>query len=434
MRVARARWSLLLGALLAGGATTPAGEPSRMELTIEVPEPGAVVGDPTGLAFISGKALALYGEFQSFDLMFVVDASDSTSAPSGADIDGDGKVGHRRGASFLSVLGKLLPRPNTDDDDSVLAAEIAALDALLDQLDPRTTRVGVVVFSGDRDVLTPDAHTQVPLTSDYERVRRGLDEVLDRGPHGMTNMAIAVDLATAELLGTRSAYSERREGARRIMIFLTDGHPTLPFESSPNQNARTAIKKAHRAAKAGIRIDTYAIGEDALKKPVVVVEMARVTGGAFFPILHPKDLRSAFEEVSFAEIEALTITNRTTGKPASHQIQNPDGSFSALVPMREGRNTVEVFARATDGSEARRRIQLEFLPEAGVSGLSPRQIAQRNRLLENHLLSLQRRNLRIQAERDEELRRGLEIEVEREKAQRRAEDMRKELELEVENR
>ena len=424
------RHGLLWLFCLAG--TTQAAEPSRLMLTIDSPEADAVMGDPGGMAFLSGKAMALFGDFQPFDIMFVIDASESTDAPSGADIDGDGEIGHRRGEGFLGIFGRIPLLPNTDRGDSVLAAEVAAVRILLNQLDPRTTRVGVVVFSGDRDSLTPDAFTQVPLTTDHQKVHRGLDEILDIGPNGMTNMVSAVDLATVELLGLRSAYSERRSGARRIMLFLTDGRPTLPMLNSTIQNARMAIAKAVRAAKLGIRIDTYAIGKDALKEPIVVVEMARVTpGGIFTPIRHPKDLRAIFEEVSFAEIEKLEIRNRSTNTQAEHQIQNPDGTFSALVPVRVGKNTLEVFARSTDGTETRRQVNVTVLGEGPVPELTPRQLAQRNRLLENRLLSLQKRRLEIQTERDEAIRRKLEIEMEREKAKRRSDELRKELDLEL---
>ncbi|MFQ5515058.1 MAG: VWA domain-containing protein [Myxococcota bacterium] len=438
MRVALPLLSLALilavGPALAAGAQASRRDSPRLLLTIETPPSGAVIGDPGGMAFIAGKALALYGALQTFDIMFVIDASESTSAPSGADIDGDGRIGRRRGEQFLSVLGKILPLPNTDQGDSVLAAEVAAVRVLLDQLDPRTTRVGVVYFSGDHEPLTPDAFTQVPLTTDYRKVERGLDEILELGPHGMTNMVTAVNLATVELLGTRSAYSTRREGSRRIIIFLTDGRPTLPLPSSL-QNARMAISKAFKAAKHGIRIDTYAIGKDALSEPVVVVEMARVTEGVFTPILHPKNLRTVFEEVNFADIDELIIRNITTGELAAYRIQNPDGTFAALVPMKEGVNTLEVSAHSSDGTYAQRQVTVRFLEDVEMQELTPRELAQRNRLLENRLLDLQRRNLKIQLERDEELRRelALEIEQQRQQARERSAEMRKALELEVED-
>lgn len=417
-----------------GARAEPDEQRSRLELQIETPEDGAIVGDPGGFAFIAGRALALYGEHQTFDIIFAIDTSESTSASSGADIDGDGEVGRPRGGKWLSVLGSVVPMPLTDRDDSVLAAEVAAARALLDQLDPRSTRVGVIAFSGDNDPMTPDAYTEVPLTADYARVGKGLRELVERGPDGMTNMVAGVNTAIVELLGTESAYSEKREGARRIVLFLTDGYPTLPFEQSRRLNARAAIERAKKARRAKIRIDTFAIGEEALDEPVSVVEMARVTDGIFTPVRDPRNLEAIFEEVSFAEIEALDIRNRTTGKPASYVIRNADGSFSALIPMTNGGNTVEVFARATDGSEARRRVRLRFLPEGEVQPLTPSLVAQRNRLLENRLLDLQRRNLQIREERDEQLRRELRVEIEKERAEatRRADEALKRLQIDVE--
>lgn len=409
---------------------------ARLELSIDSPEPGAVVGDPGGFAFLAGKALAHFGEFQTFDILFVIDVSESTSAPSGADIDGDGKIGQRRGGQtpILGVFGKIFQFSSTDMDDIVLAAEVAAVHTLLQQLDARTTRVGVVSFSGDTDPFTPDATVWVPLTTEYNRIRKGLKEILGDGPFGRTNMVAGVQMGTIELIGSQSAFSRRRDGARRIMIFLTDGQPTLPLEGSHNQNARMAIQQAKRAAKAGVRIDTYAITEEALSRPVVTVEMAEVTQGVFTPVRHPKDLVAVFEDVNFSEIEELTIRNRTTNQPASYTMQNADGTFSALVPMREGMNMVEVYARSTDGTEARRRIPLKFLKGAGTQPLDARQLAQRNRLLENRLLDLRRRSMEIQTERDENVREELQEQIARERAaaQERAAEQRKELELDVE--
>jgi hypothetical protein len=408
--------------------------PPELMLEVETPTPGTVVGDPSGLAFVAGRALALYGEYQTFDIVFVVDTSDSTSAPSGADIDGDGKIGVRRGEKFLSILGRVLPLPNTDDGDSILAAEILAVRTLVDQLDPRTTRVGLVAFAGDNDALTPDAYTEVPLTTDYDKVASGLNAIFRRGPKGLTNMVSAVNTATIELLGSQSAYSTKRDGAKRVIMFLTDGQPTLPLENSQLQNAKMAIQQAVRAAKLDVRIDTFAIGEDALSEPVVVVEMARVTSGVFTPVRDPKDVRAIFEEVNFSEIEKLEVRNKTSGELASQLITNPDGSFSALLSVKEGENTIEAYARSTDGTEGRREVKVKFLPGAATPELTPRQVAQRNRLLENRLLDLQRRRVEIQTESNEETRRELQVEIEkeREKAKARAEKVRRELELNVE--
>jgi hypothetical protein len=115
-------------------------------------------------------------------------------------------------------------------------------------------------------------------------------------------------------------------------------------------------------------------------------------------------------------------------------ISNADGSFSALLEMKEGENVIEAYARATDGTAGRREIRVKFLAGAQAQVLSPRMVAQRNRLLENRLLELQRRRVDIQTEADEEIRRDLKVEIEKEREQAKAasERMRKEIDLSVE--
>ena len=328
----------------------------KLILGIDSPSPNTVIGDPAGMAFISGKALALFGELQTFDIMFAIDTSESTSSPSGSDVDGDGEVDGAGRPGWLRAMGSILPIPYSSSADCVLAAELAAVRAMLDQLDPRSTRVGIVSFDGDHDPMTPDAFSVVPLTSKYKKVHRGLDELMDQGPRGMTNMVSGIDRAMIELRGFTGAYSEPRKDSRQVIIFLTDGIPTLPL-TGRRENSRMAIARAMKAARMKIRLDTFAIGEEALQEPVVAVEMARVTNGIFTPVREPKNLKAVFEDMNFADIEKLEIRNVTTGKQAAYQIQNADGTFSALVPMREGKNVVEVRAQATDGStqKVRRR-------------------------------------------------------------------------------
>lgn len=416
-------------------APAAAADRSDLLLTIDTPASGSVVGDAQGLTLLSGKALALHGDFQTFDIMFVIDTSHSTAAPSGADIDGDGKVGQRGGDGLGSIFGKILPLPSSDKGDSILAAEVAALRTLLDQLDPRTTRVGVVAFAGDDDPMTADAWVDVPLTTDFKKIGRALDDVYSRGPQGMTNMMDAIKLATIELIGTSTAFSTRRENSRRIILFMTDGHPTLPLQNAQLQNARMAIDQALRARKFDVRIDTYALGEEALSEPVVVVEMAGVTGGVFTPVRRPADLRAVFEQVDFSDIEELAIRNTTTGKGPVQLSQNADGSFSALMKLAEGRNLLEVRARATDGSRGRRQVVVNYTPGADAQVLNASQLAQKNRLLENRLRELRRKNVEIQMEHDEQVRRQLEIEIaeERDKARAKADEVRRELDLELED-
>jgi hypothetical protein len=115
-------------------------------------------------------------------------------------------------------------------------------------------------------------------------------------------------------------------------------------------------------------------------------------------------------------------------------VRNSDGSFSALLKLEEGRNVLELYAKATDGTEARRKIEVSYVAGADAQALDARQLALKNRLLENQLLELQRRNLNIEADRDAKLREALreEIRSERKKAEEKAAKSRKQLEIEGE--
>jgi hypothetical protein len=118
-----------------------------------------MLGDPVGTAFVGGRALAHFGTFQTFDVLFVVDQSASTAKPSGVDLDGDGRVDDRTCSPgiprlidfFVSLVGTC-----RSGKDSVLATELAAVRVLLGQFDPRTTRAGLVSFSGARSRIRPD--------------------------------------------------------------------------------------------------------------------------------------------------------------------------------------------------------------------------------------------------------------------------------------
>jgi hypothetical protein len=184
LSVARLALALLLS-LHAGAAADE--DQARLMLELEAPTPGSVIGDPQGLAFVAGKALALYGEYQTFDIVFVIDTSRSTAEPSGSDIDEDGKIGRRGGSFVEDYLAWLpflrwLPLPNSDRGDSILAAELQAVRTLVDQLDPRTTRVGIVSFAGDQDPMTLDADTEAPLTAEFDEVDDALDNIMRDGP------------------------------------------------------------------------------------------------------------------------------------------------------------------------------------------------------------------------------------------------------------
>ncbi len=70
---------------------------------------------------------------------------------------------------------------------SILGAEVVASRRLLTQLNPQSTRVGVITFAKEGRLVQP-------LTNDFEQVRRVLDEVYWAGPNGGTNMVEGIRL------------------------------------------------------------------------------------------------------------------------------------------------------------------------------------------------------------------------------------------------
>jgi hypothetical protein len=415
------RPALLLGALLAAASPARGAEPvpasDGVRVVVESPAPGQVVEEIVHQARIVGSAFAAGDEPRTYDVMLVVDVSYSTRAASGADVDGDRTVG-------VNPRFELLPPGafpddvlSTDPEDSVLFAEVKAAKALLDGLDPRRVRVGVVSFSGEVDPVTglrkrfdqQDAWLEAALTRDYAAVRRVLDAIVSRGAHGATNFAAGLRLAIRELAGLSGSQSEPDPQARRVILFLTDGQPTFPVgkgnDSDPG-DAEAAIRAAELARKAGITINTYAMGGDALRYPKVVTEMARVTLGNYTPVQNPGDIIVLLQGVSFANVEDVVFTNLTTGDFSTDVRLSPDGSFAGFVPVREGPNRVRVSALASDGRRGAVDFDVVFR-HTPAGGREPMHELERIRE-QNKQLELHRLEVEIETFRDEQ-RKELEI-------------------------
>jgi len=414
-------------------------EPTRIHLEIEYPAEGDVVAASTCGVFVSGRAIAMRGDMRHFDVVMVIDTSRSTVDPTGSDIDGDGKVGTRR----LGRLGSIFGSGSTDNGDSILAAEVAAARQLLRGLDPRSTRVGLVAFAGDpaggggwsRRQARP-AYTLESLTRDYTRIDRSLDYLLQSEPEGSTHMAAGVDQATIELLGLRGASSQADAASEKVVFFFTDGQPTLPYgPGAEADNVRAVLRAANRAQRGGIRIHSFAIGPDALEGPIATVEMATRTDGFFTPVRHPGDLIDVVEEVSFANLESVSLESTTTGEPASPFRTTADGTWAGLVQMQPGTNQVRVHARSDDGVEVTKSLSVSFVPEAKMSPVPKSFVARRNRLLEDCLREAKRLRLEAARAHQEKVRRDLRVEIERErtKARQRANEQRKQLQIGVDD-
>jgi len=413
--------------------TQSSGDPSSVRIDIEYPPAGSVVGGSACGVFVAGKAQSSSGALRRFDVIMVLDTSRSTVDPTGTDINGNGVVGRMR----LGGLGTIFGGGSTDPGDSILAAEVAGAKRLLQGLDPRSTRVGIVAFAGDlpgSGRRSRPAYTLVALTDDHDRVVAALDEILATEPEGNTHMAAGVDQATIELLGVRGSVSRPDPQAEKIVFFFTDGQPTLPYgPEAESDNVRAVLRAANRAARANIRIHSFAIGPDALEGPIATVEMASRTEGFFTPVRHPADLVNAVEDVNIANLESVDLTNKTTKQPARYLRATADGSWAGFIDLAKGGNRLRVDALADDGARGGREMDVRFDADAKSPPVPKELAARRNRLLEECLRDLKRLRLTAEQQRAEEVRRELQIEIgrERDKAKQQADQQRKELELEA---
>jgi len=401
----RGRHACVLFGLVAVGLLVPAarGAESGVRVSVASPAAGGRLRDHLHQARIDGSAFAEGVGPERFDVMLVIDVSDSTKVASGADVDGDGEVGVNPHNELLPP-GAVAPDVfSTDLGDTVLQAQILAARALLAGLDPKRVRVGLVTFGGEVSLQTgerkrvdqQDAWLELPLGDDYAALDRALTAILARGPHGATNFAAGIRLGIVELAGLSGAASAARADARKVMLFLTDGIPTLPVGKGNREDPgddEAALRAAQLAHQAGISINTYALGPAALQYPRVVTEMARMTLGTYTPVQSPGDIVTLLQGVSFADVEDVVLTNLTTGEFSSDVRLAPDGSFTGFVPVREGKNRVRVSALASDGS--RGSVELEFdFEHAEVGDRSKlaelERIRRQNKELELHRLGLE---------------------------------------------
>ncbi len=332
------------------------------KVQIRSPKDGSRIVQDQNTILVSGKVSTQGERKPNVDIFFVLDVSGSTSHYAGVDF-GDSTdlplpssaMGGARPQIriFGGGLGMGGP-PIRDLRNSILAAEFAATRRLLSQLSPETTRVGLITF-GERASLLQ------PLTHDLERVRQALDEVLMGGPYGGTNMVEGIRLAIKELAGL--GQSQRRGDAIKVQFLLTDGFPTLPIgggKRAAPEDTTLAINAARIAGKAGIKIHVFALGEEALSYPRAAVGIAKKSRGIFTPVVRPADILGILENVSVVGVDYVEVLNETTGQRASRLRLAADGFFSSALPVEEGLNRIQVFARASGGAVGRDSISVYY--------------------------------------------------------------------------
>src|SRR5438034_1112850 len=113
----------------------------------------------------------------------------------------------------------------------------------------------------------------------------------------------------------------------------------------------------------------------------------------------PADVLAVVENISVVGVDYVQVVNQTMGQKATQLRLAADGFFSSAVPVVEGRNQIEVIARASDGKTGRDSITIYYQPGTQKS-------------LELEVFLEKEKNLKLQVERlgksQEEIQRDVE--------------------------
>jgi hypothetical protein len=228
-------------------------------------------------------------EILAADVVIAIDRSASTRQPTGLDLDRDGVVGEFRRSEY------------TDLGDSLLAAEIDAVQRLIDVADLGGMRFAIVSYSGrevhpledsvTQRVERSDARLEAELTDDREALESAVARIDERGSDGASSFAPAMRLALLSLDARR--YSDEPARRRRV-LFLSDT-PTpvryAPMDRIAYDDARMETE-ARRAIQSRVAFHSFGIGEGAVsgENPHALAQIAGATGGTYRPVTDPRNL------------------------------------------------------------------------------------------------------------------------------------------------
>ena len=350
-------------AISAGGAAEP-------KIQILSPKDGSQIAEDQKTILISGKVASDNVRSANVDIFLILDTSGSTVLSAGAEFANQaelpdkyvlGGVPALQPQISISRRGFGMGSPGYEATrlnlrHSILAAEVVASRRLLAQLNPQSTRVGVITFA-------KDARLVQPLTNDFEQVRRVLGEVYWAGPNGGTNMVEGIRLGISELLGI--GQSAKRQDAIKTIFFLTDGLPSLPTGDGrgvAETDVKLTVNAASLAGRAGIKIHVFGLGDEVVNFPWAVQGIAKESNGTYTPLSRPADVLAIMDQISVVGVDSVQIVNQTSGQKASNLRLAADGFFAAALPVVEGKNQIDVLARSSDGSNSRASISVFYQP------------------------------------------------------------------------
>lgn len=382
---------LALAVLLtpATGAST-----ERIWAELEHPYAGQRIREPAALVEIRGWAgTGIRGQH---DVVVVIDRSASTFRASGVDVDGDGVIG---APIDIGPPGGPAQIVVSDPGDTIAEAERLAARRLVEHTNPDSTRLAIVTFGLSE-------HVRAGLGSDRAELLASLD-TLPKGPApGGTDFYGAILRAIRVF---EEAPARPDEIRHRSIILLSDGFPNVPSPRSFAEKA--ALRASQHAARARIRIYSFALGVAVSSRPRVFRELAEATGGELMLVERPGEIIDYVPHMSLTRLRSIEVENLTSGRRARAVRLFPDGSFDGYAPLVPGPNLLRVTIRSEAGAEKQlhRRVTYQSTPADTPGGRRRLEIMLerlRIRTFETELAEKARRRL------DRVRRRTLRIEVE----------------------
>lgn len=302
-------------------------------LELAAPSDGLALAAVVPLVEVRGRAGR--GAHGPQDVVVTIDTSGSVFVASGIDLDGNGVVGQMR----CSYDCASFPANEWTSDfaDIVLKVEIDAAQKLLAQLDPATTRAGMVKF-GD----TPYVERAVGSLADLSETLSHFRYVMRGGTDIVTALHQSIDLLEA-------APPVGGVAPQRAILLLTDGEIAVP-DWSEFQHHDYLHGLLVRARAAQVRIFSFGIGELATRHTDLLDALAVETGGAFVEVPASRDIALELQLLGLTGLADVEVRNATERTPGRAVRVFPDGSFDGYAPLAEGDNDIEVTATLADGT------------------------------------------------------------------------------------
>lgn len=340
--------------LVATVGLLPTALPSAQALSV----PALVIDDPgqlrAGEVTLSGRAGP--GTLATSTVLYVLDVSGSTKAPSGQDCDGDGIVS---GADDLNADGTV---------GDVLDCEIRGVQALNAALmSAPGARVSAGIMAFDEEAVVADID---PGPSDAPFVSADAPDALDRVGAVAAGVTRARMRTYSERLlpGTDTSYEHAIDAALDVLGSAPPGPRYLVLISDGRSRVSSAVLSRLRVAD--VRALTFAVADqsEACEAGSALAKIAGASGETCTLVADPAHLASGLAGTQSEVVSSVTLT---VGSLTVATDVSAVGSWRAALRLGAGTYSVVATARLGSGVVLSVRRDIEVLSGAPGSAAPP---------------------------------------------------------------